>query len=79
MERDEEHRVVAAEDCLGAVPVVHVVVDDRDPREPELRLRVARRDRHVVEHAEPHRLVGERVVAGRANEREAAAIDRLQA
>ena len=78
MERDEEHRVVAAEDRLRAVAVVHVVVDDRDPREPELRLRVARRDRHVVEHAEAHRAVGERVVAGRPDEREAAAIDRLQ-
>ena len=78
MERDEEHRVVAAKDRLRAVAVVHVVVDDRDPREPELRLRVARRDRHVVEHAEAHRAVGEGVVAGRADQREAAAIDCLQ-
>ena len=72
VQRREEHRVVAAEDRLRAVPVVDVDVDDRDARETELRLRVARRDRHVVHEAEAHRAVGERVVARRAHEREAA-------
>ena len=78
VQRDEEDGVVAAEDRLGAVAVVDVEVDDRDALEPELGLRVARRDGDVVEEAEAHRPVGERVVAGRADEREAAAVDRLE-
>ena len=56
--------------------MVDVPVDDRDALDPELRLRVARRDRGVSEDAEPHRPVPERVVAGRADQREAADLDR---
>ena len=37
VQRDEEDRVVAAEDRLRAVAVVHVPVDDRDPLDPERR------------------------------------------
>ena len=57
--------------------MVNVPVDDRDPLEPELGLRVARRDRHVVEQAEAHRSARQRVVAGRADEREPAALRRV--
>ena len=46
-------------------------------REPELRLREAGGDGDVVEEAEAHRAPGERVVAGWPDEREAAALDRL--
>ena len=78
MDRDEEDAVVAAEDRLGAVAVVDVEIDDGHPLQPELRLRVARRDGDVVDEAESHRPVGERMVAGRPAERETAAVDRLE-
>jgi hypothetical protein len=77
MQRDEEDGVVAAEDRLGAVAVVHVEVDDCDPLEPELRLRVARPDRNVVHQAEAHGTIGEGMVPGRPHECEPAAVDRL--
>ena len=47
--------------------------------ETELGLRVAGGDRDVAEKAEAERLVRERVVAGRPDEREPAAVDCLQA
>ena len=71
MQGDEEHRRVLVEDGLGAVAVVDVPVDDRDPVDPLPPLRVAGGDRDVVEDAEPHRLLGAGVMAGRADEREA--------
>ena len=55
VQRDEENASVVAEERLGAVPVVDVEVDDRDPLEPELGLRVPGRDRDVAEDAEAHR------------------------
>ena len=75
MERDEQDRVVAADDRLGAVSVMHVPVDDRDTLDAELRLRVTCRDDGVGEDAEAHRPIGERVVARRPHEREAAHLD----
>ena len=60
-----------------AVAVVDVEVDDRHPLEAEPRLRRPGRDGDVVEDAEAHRAAGERVVAGRTDEREAAAQRRL--
>ena len=78
VQRGEEHRIVAAEDRLGAVPLVDVDVDDRDSRQAELRLRVPRGDRNVVHETEAHRTLGERVVPGRPHEREAAAVDGLE-
>ena len=51
---------------------MHVPVDDRDAVQPELRLRPAGGDRHVVEEAEPHRPFALGVVAGRPCERESA-------
>ena len=75
VERAEEDAVVVPEDRLRAVAVVDVEVDDRDALEAELALRRARRDRDVVEQAEAHRPVGQRVVAraaGRARSRRGA-------
>src|SRR5207302_7672548 len=65
---------VLPEDRLRSVAVVDVPVEDRDTAESELGLRVASGDGDVVEQAETHRLVGRRVMAGRAREREAAAL-----
>src|SRR5205085_7266390 len=73
--RGEEDRVVVAEDLLGAVAVVDVPIDDRHAPDPELGLGLPRSDRDVVEQAEAHRATGQRVVAGRADEREAAPRD----
>ena len=56
VQRHREDARIVTEQRLGAVPVVHVEVDDRDARGTELRLRVARRDGDVPEHAEAHRL-----------------------
>ena len=78
MERDEEDRVVAAEQFLGAVAVMDVEVDDGDSREPELLLGVPRRDRHVVDEAEAHRPPGERVVPRRPDECETCAVDGIE-
>ena len=77
VERDEEDAVVVAEDRVGAVAVVDVEVDDRDPVETEALLSRARRHRDVVEDAEAHRAPREGVVARRADEREPAAQRRL--
>ena len=78
MQRDEEDGAVAAEDRLGAVPMVDVEVDDGHPLEPELGLRVARRHRGVVDQAKAHRPVGERVMPRWSDEREATPVDRLE-
>ena len=77
VQRHREDRVVAAEDRVGAVAVVHVPVDDRDALESERVLGVASGDRDVAEEAEAHRAVGERVVARRPDEREPADRGRL--
>ncbi len=49
--------------------MMHVVVHDQDALPAPLLLRVARRDRDVVEEAESHRLAWAGVVSGRAHER----------
>ena len=77
VQRDDEHRVVPAEDRLGAVAVMHVPVDDRHALDPERVLRVARGDRDRPEEAEPHRPARERVVPRWSREREATALGRL--
>ena len=72
VDRHVEDGRVVAEDVLRAVAVVDVPVDDRHALEPELGLRRARRDRDVVEEAEPHRAVGRArggPAAGRARSR----------
>ncbi len=57
--------------------MVDVPVDDRDPPDAELGLRVSGRDRDVVEEAEAHRPVRGRVVARRPYEGEPVAADRF--
>ena len=51
--------------------MVDVPIDDRDPLDPVAGLSLADGDRDVVEEAEAHHGVGGRVMAGRADEREA--------
>ena len=67
MRRDVEDVRVVEERVLGAVSVVDVPVDDRDPLEAA-RTRVRRCDRDVVEQAEAHRVVRPRVMPGRPHE-----------
>ena len=55
-EAAHQHALVAGDDVLGAVAVVHVEVDDRDPLQAVYDERMARRHGHVVEEAEAHRL-----------------------
>ena len=57
--------------------MVDVPVEDRDALQAELGLREAGGDGGVVEEAKAHRAAGERMVAGRPHEREAAALDGL--
>ena len=64
---DHQHALVAGDDVLGAVAVVHVEVDDRHALQAAHVERVARRDGDVVEEAEAHRLAARRVVARRAH------------
>jgi hypothetical protein len=54
--------------------MVNVPVDDRDPLESENVLGVTRGDGDVVDEAEAHRAIGQRMVARRAHERESAAL-----
>ena len=77
MHGDEEHRVVVAEDRVRPVAVMHVPVDDRDTFDAELPLCDARRNGDVVEDAEAHRALPQRVMPRRAHEREAAVERRL--
>ena len=73
VQRDEEHASSSAEDRLRAVAVVDVPVDDRDPRRARAPpARSAPRPPTLLNEAEAHRALGERVVAGRPDEREAA-------
>ena len=59
--------LVALEDLLGAVAVVHVEIDDRDSVQTVRFDRVTRCDRDVVEDAEAHRARTAGVMARRAN------------
>ena len=77
MQRDEENGVVVLEDRLRPVAVVDVPVEDRHPLDAELRLRPPRRDRNVVEEAEPHRAVPQGVVPRGTDDGETATPDRL--
>jgi hypothetical protein len=75
VQRDEQHRVISPEDLLRSVAVMNVVVDDRDTF--AVGLHCTRGDRHVVEEAEAHRTVAERVVARWPDEREPAGARRF--
>ena len=69
--RECEHARVAGKDFSGAVALVHVEVDDQHARRQRLRLHRARRDRGVVEDAEPFAVPAMRVM-GAAGEIDAA-------
>ena len=62
--RAEQHPLVAREDVLGAIAMVDVEVDDRDPAQPPSE-GPGDPDRDVVEEAEAHGPVGGGVVARR--------------
>src|SRR6478735_1532736 len=66
MGRRVEHARIGVEDFLRAVAVMHVEIDDGDPLQPVVALRVTRADADVVEQAEPHRPFGFGVVGRRA-------------
>ena len=57
---------------------MHVEVDDRDAGETELGLGVPGRDCDAVDEAEAHRALRQRMVTGRAHERETAPIHGLE-
>ena len=64
---DHQHPVVAGNDVLGAVAVVHVEINNRHPFETVHIERMAGSDGHIVEKAKAHRRVAGGVVAGRAD------------
>ena len=66
VDRGEQDVVALVEDVLGAVAMVGIDVDDRDPFSPG-RPR-CRGNGHRVEETEPHRPIGGRVVSGRADD-----------
>ena len=65
-----QHALVAGEDVLGSVAVMHVEVDDGHALQAVPLQRVLGADRDVVEKAEAHRAVVAGMVAGRAHRAE---------
>lgn len=63
MERNGQHLGVLGEDRLCTVAVMDVPVDDRHLADPDRSACMLRRDRDVVEDAEPHAGLGDRMVA----------------
>ena len=63
--RDVERVRVVVEDRLGAVAVMDVEIEDREPRQLVYGARLQGRHRDVVEHAKAHGLHGLGMVAGR--------------
>ena len=49
--------------CRGPVALMHVAIDDQHPRDRPLLDQPHRRDREVVEHAEPRPGIGQRMMA----------------
>ena len=74
VDREEADALVGVEHVLRAVAVVDVPIDDQHAVEPVLVDRDAGGDGHVVEQAEAHRAVGERMVPGRPHEAERRAV-----
>jgi hypothetical protein len=70
--RAEHHARVLVERILGAVAVVHVEIQHRDPLQAVGGDRVRGADRDVVEDAEAHGLAARGVVPGRAHRAERA-------
>ena len=69
-----EHPGVGVEGLLGALAVVQVEVDHKDPVQPGLQGRVGR-DHHVVEAAESAGSCGHGVVARRPDQAQAVVKD----
>ena len=67
VDRGVEHAGILPEDVLRAVAVMHVPVDDGDAFGPMRCLRVAGRDRGMVEEAEAHGALALGMVPGRAH------------
>ena len=59
---EREHALVAGEDLVRPVALVHVEVDDRGARDLPFGLQRADRDCHVVEDAESLATIGEGVM-----------------
>ena len=78
VERDEEDAVVARKIASVPFPWWTSKSTIATRSSPSFGLRVPRGDRDVVEQAEAHRPIGERVVPRWPHEREAAAVDRLE-
>ena len=64
---EEEDGTVGVERVLRAIAVVHVPIGDQHFGQAVAMLGVSRGNRHVVEDAEAHALLGSGVVAGRAD------------
>lgn len=64
---DHQHAGIVLENIFGAVTVVYVEVHHRNTLETVFFKRMSRRDRHIVEKTESHRLAGLGVMAGRAD------------
>ena len=62
-----QHPRLVGEGFFGAVAMMHIEVDDRDPLQPMHVQRVARRDRDVIEQAKSHRFRGPRMMTGGSN------------
>ena len=62
VQREREHRGLVPKDGGGAVPLVHVAVDDRRASDGALAQEDGRRDRDVVEHAVAFAAIAEGVM-----------------
>src|SRR5437773_2552085 len=54
MRAEEKYRGVFVKGFLRAVPMMHIPIDDRNPFESMPFLKIACRDRHVIEQTESH-------------------------
>ena len=70
MRAEEKHGRIGVEDVLRAVAVVDVPIGDGDALHSVFALRIAGRDRDVVEQAEAHAAMGRGVMAGRTHDAE---------
>ena len=59
---EREDTLVPGEYGVGAIPLVHIEIDNRDPPHTASALKCAYGDGHVVEHAEPLAVIGKGVM-----------------
>ena len=67
MQADEQDGRVAFEGVLGAIAVMHIPVDDRDPVHPALTAGIGCAYGHVIKEAKAHGPVALGMVPGRAH------------